>query len=215
MCKKSSLVGLAVAVLILGLAAAYATDGVVRTDFDDETMRLQKLPSSTEISALLTKSPQPDTILYDNNAYLYYEPTPNAWTAVRFTPTAPFNMLAIYFAVWNPLNNTTQGCSLFVVPDINGLPDWPNRIFVGYVPPTLANLTWIQHDLAGPMYFPAGQDFHIVYGPAPGGIYPDDPGWWSVFDSDGTTTYRTQLSFDNGQTWDTMTVADAFIRVGG
>jgi hypothetical protein len=215
MCKKHSLIGLTVAIFILGLAAALATDSVVRADFDNETVRLQKLPSSTEISALPTKSEQPDTILYDNSIAGGYVITQNVWTAVKFTPTAPFNMLAIYFAVWNPSNSTIQGCSLFVVPDDGtGLPDWPNRISVGYEPPPLANYTWIQLDLDGPMYFPAGQDFHIAYGPAPCGPYPTG-GWWSIFDNNGTTTYRTHHSPDNGQSWDNLTVADAFIRVGG
>ncbi|HID93553.1 MAG TPA: T9SS type A sorting domain-containing protein [bacterium (Candidatus Stahlbacteria)] len=216
MCKKCSLIGFTVAILILGLPSAHANEGVVRAGFNGETVHLQRLPNTTEVSAFLTKSPQQDTILYDNGTALYYEPTPNVWTAVRFTPTASFNLMAIYFAVWNPFNNAIQGCSLFVVPDNGlGLPDWPNRIWVGNVSPSLADLTWIQFDLAGPMYFSAGQDFHIVYGPAPGGSYPAEPGWWSVFDSDGTTTYRTHLSANNGQSWDTLTVADAFIRAGG
>jgi len=160
------------------------------------------------LGGFIHASPQPNVIFYDDGNPLRMDINQNALFAVRFTPTQPFNLRAIYFMVRNDYN-TTDGCSLWVSPNSGGLPAWP-ATYVGYAPPPLPDRTWIQFDLAGPIYFE--NDFFVVVrqmgGPSPG------PGFWIGIDY-GTTTYRTVKSYDNGQGWLDEPLGDALIRVGG
>lgn len=153
-------------------------------------------------------SPQPDTIRYDDGNALNIDINQNALFAVRFTPVRPFNLMAIYLMVRNDYN-AADGCALWVAQDKGGLPDWP-ATYVGYVPPPLPNETWIQFDLAGPMYL--DDDFFVVVRQL-GGFSPG-PGFWIALDW-GTDTYRTVKSYSNGQAWLDEPLGDALIRVGG
>ena len=190
--------------------------GISTAGAEEKDIGLYKLSAPEVLSALSILSPTPDTILYDCDTALYYDPTPNTWTGVRFTPLYHFDLQAIYFGILNQYNNTTDGCSLYVVADNGvGRPDWPSGVLDSFwVAPPVPDRVWIQVDLSSPIRFSALEDFHIIYGPAPGGPYPG-PGWWDLFDSDGTTTQRSYVSHDNRQTWITITNSDAFIRAGG
>jgi len=191
--------------------------GALTAVSDKKEIRFKELFAPSGLSTLSVLTPTSDTIFYDNNTALYLDTTSNSWTGVRFTPISyHFELQAIYFAILNQYNNTTNGCSLYVVRDDGlGSPDWPAGVLASFwVPPTLPNLTWIQVDLSSPLRFSANENFHIIYGPAPAGPYPGT-GWWNLFDSDGSTTQRSHVSHDNRQTWLTVTFADAFIRAGG
>ncbi len=183
---------------------------------DKKEIGFDQLSAPSVLSTLSILSPTPDTIRYDGDTALYFDPFPNTWTGVRFTPLYHFDLQAIYFGILNQFNNTTDGCSLYVVADDGaGRPDWPSgKLDSFWVAPPVPDRIWIQVDLSSPIRFSANQDFHIIYGPAPGGPYPG-PGWWNLFDHDSTTTQRSYVSHDNRQTWLTITNADAFIRAGG
>ena len=164
----------------------------------------------------VTRSDQPDTILFDDGVADEPLLDPGLWSGVRFTPVLDFELRTIYFAVLNPFNQSA-GCTLFVVADSGGHPS--STVISGphYVAGPLSDLAWIQVDLPESLSFFAEQDFHVICGPQPGGLdYPDDStqGWWAVLDS-GTTTYRSHISSDRESGWVTDSTGDFFIRVGG
>ena len=203
-------------IFLLPLLLLFLLFSILTADPGTEKLEFKELPEPAELSALTILSPTQDTILYDNNTGAYLDTTLDAWTGVRFTPPANFELQAIYFAILNQYNNTTDGCSLYVVADDGaGEPDWPTGILDAFwVPPPLPDMVWMQVDLSSPISFSAYEDFHVIYGPAPGGSYPGT-GWWNLLDSDGTTTQRSHVSHDNRQTWLTINFADAFTRAGG
>ncbi|MCJ7577615.1 MAG: hypothetical protein MUO91_04110 [candidate division Zixibacteria bacterium] len=190
--------------------------GVLTAASDKKAIRFKELPVPGEISTLSILSPTRDTIFYDNDTALYVITNSNTWVGVRFTPLHHFDLETIYFGILNQYNNTTNGCSLYVVADNGaGRPNWPSGKLAGFwVAPPVPDRVWIQVDLSSPIRFSANENFHIIYGPAPGGAYPG-PGWWGLLDSDSTTTQRSYVSLDNRVNWLTITFADAFIRAGG
>jgi hypothetical protein len=190
--------------------------GTPRADSDEQAIELNQLSGPSGLSALAILSPTQDTIRYDGDTALFYDAIPNTWTGVRFTPLYRFDLQAIYFGILNQFGNTTDGCSLYVVTDDGtGWPDWPaGKLDSFWVAPPVPDRVWMQMDLSSPLTFTGWQDFHIIYGPAPGGPYPG-PGWWNLFDHDGTTTQRSYVSHNDRLTWITITDADAFIRAGG
>ncbi len=202
--------------LLLPLLCLFLLAGVLAVGSEKDQIGLEQLEVSSNLSAVSITSPTQDTILYDNNTAQYLDTVSGSWTGVRFTPVNNLQLQAIYFAILNQYNNTTDGCSLYVVEDDgSGDPDWPSGILAGaWVPPTLPDLTWMQVDLLSPVSFSANEDFHIFCGPAPAGPYPGT-GWWNILDSDGSATQRSRISLDDRSTWLTITDADAFIRAGG
>ena len=169
-----------------------------------------------EITRGGSRTGEPDTILFDDGVPYAVFVDPGLWSGVRFTPVLDFELRSIYFAVHNPFNQS-PGCTLYVVADSSGFPT--STVISGphYVPGPLPNLTWIQVDLPESVSFLPEQDFHIIYGPQPGGMnYPSDSteGWWDIMDS-STTTYRSNISFDRARGWMTDSIGDFFIRAGG
>jgi hypothetical protein len=184
-------------------------------DFNVHKIELGEVSSIQKIPRIIL-SPQPDTISYDDNAPHALYLNPGLWSGARFTPQNPFELKSIYFAIHNPFSQS-PGCSLYVTTDASGFPS--STVLAGpfFVAGPLPNLTWNQVDLTTPVLFNAGEDFHIIYGPQPGGMnYPNNPseGWWDLFDN-GTTTYRSHASFDRDSGWATDSVGDFFIRAGG
>ncbi|UCE20014.1 MAG: T9SS type A sorting domain-containing protein [Gemmatimonadota bacterium] len=202
-----------ICILNLGILSVFSTQADQgRTGL--EPARFEAIDVEKKATSDDRTSPQPDTIQYDNGFIGFISTSPNTYIAVRFTPTFDFSLLSIYFAVMNEFNNATNGCNLYVAADDGtGKPVWP-ATYVGAISPPLPHLTWVQFDVAGPIGFSAGQDFHIVYGFAPGGPYPGS-GWWPALDDDGTTTQRTTISLNSGGSWLTVTEGDALVRVGG
>jgi hypothetical protein len=156
----------------------------------------------------LHASDQPVNIFYDDGNPLSMDINQDALFAVRFTPAQPFNLMCVHLMFRNDYN-TTDGANVWIAENNGGIPAWP-AIFVGQVPPPLTNETWIQFDLAGPMYFE--NDFFVIVqqrgGPSPG------PGFWIGIDY-GTTTGRTVKSYSDGQGWLDEPLGDALIRAGG
>lgn len=202
--------------LLVALIFLFLFLGVSAAGSDEQSVRLNQLSAPSNLSALPILSPTQDTIRYDGDTALFYDAIPNTWTGVRFTPLYRFDLQAIYFGILNQFGNTTDGCSLYVVTDDGtGWPDWPaGKLDSFWVAPPVPDRVWIQVDLSSPLTFTGWQDFHIIYGPAPGGPYPG-PGWWNLFDHDGTTTQRSYVSHNDRLTWITITDADAFIGAGG
>ncbi|MCC7429216.1 T9SS type A sorting domain-containing protein [bacterium] len=163
-------------------------------------------------------SPQPDTIFYDDNTPSSLYTTANLYIAVRFTAPQSFTLNSIYRRILNPTSslNTTNGVTFYVYSDNAGNPG--TQIGGPFVvsPPLPSGLAWADVEVVPPVSIPANSDFHVIYGPAPGGAgYPNSGGWWTLFDGSTTTQrtkYATSLTVTN---WTANAGGDAFIRVGG
>ena len=104
-------------IFLLPLLLLFLLFSILTADPGTEKREFEELPEPAELSSLTVLSPTQDTILYDNNTAAYLDTTLDAWTGVRFTPLYNFELQAIYFAILNQYNNTTDGCSLYVVAD--------------------------------------------------------------------------------------------------
>jgi hypothetical protein len=161
-------------------------------------------------ASLLSRSPQPDTLSYDDGSPAVLDDAAGLWVDVRFTAPSDFALRTVYVLIYNGLNNSTDACSLYVFADSGGV---PAAVVAGPYWFTVPNgLTWYQLDI-DTVDFNAGEDFHIMYGPTVGGPPPPGagPGWWAIFDV--SNTGRTQTTTD----WTTYVAGagDAFIRAGG
>ncbi len=159
----------------------------------------------------MSRSPQPDTLLYDDGTVAFLDDTVGLWVDVRFTAPADFTLRAVYLLLFNYYNNSTDPCTLYVFDDSGGL---PGTVLAGPYSFTVPNqTTWHQEDI-DTLQFSAGQDFHIMYGPTVGGPPPpgSGPGWWAIFDASNTGN-RT-LTTTTWANYDTAS-GDAFIRAGG
>lgn len=149
-----------------------------------------------------------EVIAYDNGIPLRRDWNQNALIGVRFTPSGPFNLLAIDVMLRHDYNS--DPCPLWVAQDNGGLPSWPG-IDVGQIPAGFADSTWVRYYLAGPMYFEG--DFFVVARQT-GGAFSPGPGFWIGIDY-GTTTGRTVKSYSDGDGWLDEPQGDATIRAVG
>lgn len=159
-------------------------------------------------------SPQPDTLLYDDDQPSSLNTGTGLWTATRFTAPQDFTLNSIYCRLLNQNNNTTAGVTFWVYNDILGSPGTP--IGGPYnVPAPLPNgFPWFDVEVVPGIAVTANTDFHIIYGPTVGGAYPTGTGWWNLLDG-STSTQRTRTSSNlTGGPW-TVSSGDAFIRAGG
>ncbi len=171
-------------------------------------------PGSVSVAS---RSPEPDTIFYDDGGTtLGFFPDTGLWSAVRFAPQAPLQLRSIYFKLFNPFGNT-DGCTLYVFADSSGVPGSSVLSGPHYVAGAFPHATWIQYDLPVPLFFQAGEEFHIAYGAQPGGYhYPDstNEGWWDATDN-GTTVFRSHLRIHPDSAWITNEWGDFLLRAGG
>ncbi len=115
------------------------------------------------------KSPQPDTIAYDDGSPSWGYNWPGMWGGVRFTPLSDFQLRAFYVPVYNVAAQEEDTIMYFRILLDNGTtaqePDSADSvIYEGafYVDP---GFYFYQVDLADSLDFSAGQDFYIFVGP--------------------------------------------------
>ncbi|NQS97480.1 MAG: T9SS type A sorting domain-containing protein [candidate division Zixibacteria bacterium] len=163
--------------------------------------------------------PQPDTIIYDDGigGYILHGPT-NMWSDMRFTPVDSFELRAAYIMVQNPFSSSGQSAAVCFANN-NGPPSQTVLAGPDYLPNPPASGTWHYVEFTTPVLFGPMEEFHIGYGPAPGGTYPTDPGWWPHVDESQTGGRPYSSSVTNPQqlptSWTPMTYGDYMIRAGG
>ena len=166
-----------------------------------------------------TDDPQPDTIFYDDGigGYLLHGLS-NMWSDMRFTPVDSFELRAAYIMIQNPNNVSGQAVAVCFADD-GGPPS--STILAGpdYMPNPPASNQWLYVEFTDPVIFGPLEEFHIAYGPAPAGTYPNDPGWWPHLDGAQTGGRNYHSSVTNPQqlptNWSSMTYGDYMIRAGG
>lgn len=138
----------------------------------------------------------PDSIYYcdpDDPSSLYT--STNYWSAARFTAPADFQLQGIRFLPLNQYDNFTDECEIWVYSDDDGQPGddlgggalW-NETLAGW-----PDWNEVVLDDADYIDIAEGDDFWIIYGPAPGGGYPGD-GWWNLVDSAPVPGDRSQMA---------------------
>ncbi|MGB3477661.1 MAG: S8 family serine peptidase [bacterium] len=138
-----------------------------------------------------------DTLIYDQDNYVYYWSDANYYWAVRCSPAQPCSVISIYF-----YGRGTGNYSIYTWNDASGT---PGSVATG--PQTYNNTSdgWKTVDITGHQYF-AG-DFHIGY-QCPGG--DPGPGPWNTSD-DGPGSGRSEYSA-NGSSWNTYAARNWQIR---
>jgi hypothetical protein len=184
---------------------------VMAAGFRDGPTFVSGSDSARSVSpSILSRNPEPDTIFYDDGGVTFgYFPDTGLFSAVRFTPTGPFELRSIYFQLFNSFGNT-DGCTLYVFDDSSGVPGTTVLSGPHYIPGPFPHATWMQFDLPDSVFFEAGEDFHIAYGAQPGG----SGGWWNATDS-STTTFRSNLRVHPDSAWINNIWGDFIIRAGG
>ncbi len=157
------------------------------------------------------KSPQPDTIAYDDGSPSAGYNWPGMYGGVRFTPLADFELRAFYLLVYN--TNGSDGDSLFfyIMLD-NGdsleQPDAADSIIYGGYFYLNRGFYSYQIDLADTLNFSAGEDFYIFLGPQ---------GSWGIrtltFDGTGDA-YRSFVT-DDWSTFYLVADGDMNLQAGG
>ncbi len=162
----------------------------------------------------------PDSIYYHTpNEYQSLYTSNDYWSAVRFTAPANFSLQGVRFLPLNQYDNFDDPCSLFVYSDDDGAPgtalNGGDPIWTGEVP---SFSDWIEADIDEADYidFESGDDFWIMYGPAPGGAYQAGGGWWNLVDA-SVTQNRSKMNTagrDEADDW-TDVGGDLFITANG
>jgi hypothetical protein len=154
-----------------------------------------------------SRSPQPDTILYDDGTPAWgFNPQGDRF-AVHFTTDSAFVLRVAYFMIYSPLPDTgivtitVAGCH----PD--GEPDESNILGGPWTMEFVNNLnSFLQFDLPYSISFDFGEDFCI--------ILEDLVDSWYVFDL-GLDAYRTWWQ-PPGDIWQESTIdGDLILRAGG
>jgi hypothetical protein len=154
-----------------------------------------------------SRSPQPDTILYDDGIPYYELNPPGEFShAVHFTAPESFELRVAYFTIVSTFDTTTydititvMGCHASGEPndsDILGGPWTIQRELYYY--------DTIQFDLPTPINFNVGDDFCIVL--------ENEADCEFRFD-EGTTDYRTWCNIGYG--WYNFEYGDLLLRAGG
>ena len=195
--------------LTVALLCAVSSFAFAWGDFEAAKAEAVFAPEEIILSPSLTDDPQPDTILYDDNAGNWLaHGVFNFWADVKFTAPVAFELRSVYIYPNNANNNTVNNLEVTITTDANGN---PGATLATIIVPAPIGQSWIDANVNPALNFTAGQHFHIYYN-IPGGTYPTDPGWWPRYDA-GTTTNRSKLSV-NRVTWDPWN-SDCFIRAGG
>lgn len=148
-----------------------------------------------------------------------FQPDSNYWMAVKFTAdVSTFTLQVVFYQFDNSWINISDGCSLYVVSDTNGRPDWPagildNAFIPGALPSALQSKA-----LGDSIPFVQGKNFWILAGPVPGGTVNDSndigDGWWGLKDT-AMATGRSFVSLDNRANWDSLPKGNLVLRAGG
>ncbi|MCB1059811.1 MAG: T9SS type A sorting domain-containing protein [Calditrichaeota bacterium] len=153
--------------------------------------------------------PQPDTLLYDNNAPAALITSQNFYARVRFTPQVDFSIISCYLLTIDG-NSVDPACSAFVytaTPAPGGEQGY--AIFNAPFP----EFEFMDRNFNDTIDVAGGQDFYVVFGPIPGGTQGN--GHWNPVYDNAPTASRS--SFATTGRFGTYTAAngDWMIRVGG
>ncbi len=139
----------------------------------------------------------PDSIYYvdpEDPSSLYTGT--NLWSGTRFTAPAIFILEGIRILPLNQYNNFDDPCEVWIYGNTNGQPRGDLGGGAVWNETLAAWPDWNEIVLAEADYieFNAGQDFWIVYGPAPGGAYDANHGWWNLVDSAPVAGQRSKMA---------------------
>ncbi len=170
-------------------------------------------PSPNQGTGPRRDDPFDDWITYDDGNDYWLQVIENYWSRVAFTAESRFVLQGINFQVFNPGPNTDDACQVLVYSedqDNHNLTDllWETQIrsvdpYDRIEPENNWNFIEIPED--DWMTFDEGENFSILYGPAPGGEYniwdvregfedfelnePPEGGGWS-YDETGESSVR-------------------------
>ncbi|MBZ0266045.1 T9SS type A sorting domain-containing protein [bacterium] len=183
-----------------------------------ETVQLQP-----ENSTLSWFYPELDTDFADSVSYFQPNDAPtiyltsNAWAATRFTPPGNLELQGVRFRCYNLYNNQEDQCRVYIYSDANGQPGenlLDDYAWIGTIP---NGHTWVEVMLDEEDYLQlnGGEDFWIIYGPAPGGAYQEGNGWWVSVDQSNTNS-RSRLGTGGiDGTYNTILGGDLYVTAGG
>jgi hypothetical protein len=194
---------IAITLLMAGTALAHEFGTVILGNVNNETRVLTGLDS-----------PQPDTIMYDAGSGQYF--LTNAydyWGTVRFTCPASFELRSVYVQGLNPYGNQ-DGCDVYIHDDNNGN---PGALLGGpyHINGPFTSYVFSDAEVTDSLEFSEGDDFHVIYGPAPGGPNSPGNGWYLYLDGDGNTNSRSGMSSSQSGPWDRSLPGDLMVRAGG
>ncbi len=158
------------------------------------------------------KSPQPDTIAYDDGNPNWGYNWPGMYAGVRFTPLSNFELRAFYLLVYNVAGSTPDSLFFYILLDNGTVTQEPDTadsiIYAGYFSVDVGFFQY-QIDLSDSLQFSAGEDFYIFVGPQGG-----DFGIRTLtFDATGDA-YRSFVTSD-WSTFDLVTDGDMNLQAGG
>jgi len=147
--------------------------------------------------------PGPDWISYDNERGETLNTHSIYWSRVTFTPNSEFRLIGVEFQPLNQGPNRDDGCSVRVYSEDQITHDLDDMLWEGVIDELHGpDLTWewIEIDVEDQPVFEEGENFSILYGPAPGGVYRNPPlegdGWWNLYDG-ATEVNRSYISNAN------------------
>ncbi|MDP8241107.1 MAG: T9SS type A sorting domain-containing protein [Candidatus Hatepunaea meridiana] len=138
----------------------------------------------------------PDWIFYDDGRgqWLLHWGNSPLWSRTQFTPNADFELQAVRFQISNG-NDVDETCHVFVYTEDQNNHNLEDLIWEGETDDLPSN-EWITLELDEDDFhtFDQGENFSIIYGPAPSG----DPnnngqGWWNSIDS-ATDVHRSYVA---------------------
>ncbi|MBD3165976.1 T9SS type A sorting domain-containing protein [bacterium] len=189
-------------------------------------MHTVMLPDGRVISGDELDTEFTDSLFYfDPGDYSSLYTTANLWSAVRFTAPAAFTLQGVHFLPLNQYSNTTDGAEVYVYDDDAGSPG-ENMLTSGDPIGTVATVASFSDynevllDEEDYIEFESGEEFWIIYGPAPGGNYPGQTGdgWWNLLDS-GSSNERNKMAagttIEAVTDWGDPLQGDFFIVAGG
>ena len=182
---------------------------------------LQALPVDTEICPTIisssgTDDPQPDTLSYNDGVggWILNGPT-NLWSSTRFTPANDFEVRAVYIQVANPQNASSRWYAYVMSSNAAGAPTGV-PLAEAEMPMMPVSNTWEYAEFDSYVTFTGGEEFHIIYGPAPSGSYPTGGGFWPAMDDAPTGSrnhYATGATIPTA--WTTNNYGDYMVMAGG
>ena len=134
---------------------------------------------------------------------------------MRFTCPANFDLHCIYIQGHNPYSQAGD-CDVYIHADNNGN---PGALLGGpyNIPGPFVSYVFSDAEVNPPtgLSFNEGDDFHVIYGPAPGGPNSPGNGWYLWLDGDGNTNSRSGMSASQAGPWDRTLPGDLMVRAGG
>ena len=202
---KRFIVGLTAVMLIVMGSTAFS--------LEFNTVNLGNVNNQTKVYTNLD-SQQPDTIQYDGGSGQYFlTGAVNWWGTVRFTCPANFTLNSVYVQGLNPYNNQA-GCDVYIHADNAGQ---PGAVLGGpyHINGPMVSYVFSDAEVVPGLDFDEGDDFHVVYGPAPGGPNSSPNGWYLYLDGNGNTNSRSGMANNRFGPWDRSLPGDLMVRAGG